>query len=145
MLEDLELAKKKLHEKSLTLVVIKDSKVLFESKAHGVYAFLEALDKFGGKMRGTSVADKVVGKAIALLCIYARVRAVYASTISIKAKQAFENYGIYFEWGELVEKILDASGKNVCPFEKAAMKIDDPKKAYGKLKALLNSLKSKHK
>ncbi|MGC8998520.1 MAG: DUF1893 domain-containing protein [Candidatus Bathyarchaeia archaeon] len=142
MWEDLKLAKKRLHEKGLTLVIVKDSIVLFESKAHGVFAFIEALDKFGDKMRGTSVADKVVGKAIALLCIYAGVLAVYASTISAKAKQVFENHNIYFEWGRLVEKILDASGEDVCPFEKTAMEIDDPKEAYGKLKALLENLKS---
>ena len=142
MWEDLELAKKKLHEKGLTLVIVKDSRVLFESKAHGVSAFLEALDKFWDKMRGTSVADKVIGKAIALLCIYAKVRAVYSSTISVKAKQIFENHNVHFEWDTLVEKILDAHGGDICPFEKAVMEIDNPKEAYGKLKALLESFKN---
>jgi len=142
MWEDLELAKKRLHEKGLTLIIVKDSRVLFESKDHGVSAFLEALDKFGDKMRGTSVADKVVGKAIALLCIYAGIDAVYAPTISVKAKQIFENYNTHFEWDKLVEKILDAHGRDVCPFEKAVMEIDNPKEAYKKLKAILESLKS---
>jgi len=142
MWEDLELAKKKLHEKGLTLVIVKDSRVLFESKAHGVSAFLEALDKFWDKMRGTSVADKVIGKAIALLCIYAKVRAVYSSTISVKAKQIFENHNVHFEWDTLVEKILDAHGGDVCPFEKAIMEIDNPKEAYEKLKALQKALKT---
>jgi len=142
MWEDLELAKKKLHEKGLTLVIVKDSRVLFESRAHGVSAFLEALDKFWDKMRGTSVADKVIGKAIALLCIYAKVRAVYSSTISVKAKQIFENHNVHFEWDTLVEKILDAHGGDVCPFEKAIMEIDNPKEAYEKLKALQKALKT---
>jgi hypothetical protein len=140
MREDLKIAKIKLRENGLTLVIVKDSKVLFESAFHGVSAFLKALDKLGYQMKGASVADKVVGKAIALLCVYAGVEAVYASVLSIKAKQVLEEYGVYFEWDRIVEKILDASGRDVCPFEKAAMEIDSPKEAYRKLKALLNLL-----
>jgi hypothetical protein len=140
MREDLKIAKIKLRENGLTIVIVKDSKVLFESALHGVSAFLKALDKLGYQMKGASVADKVVGKAIALLCVYAGVEAVYASVLSIKAKQVLEEYDVYFEWDRIVEKILDASGRDVCPFEKAAMEIDSPKEAYRKLKALLNLL-----
>jgi len=104
MWEDLEYAKKRLHGKGLTLIIVKDFRVLFESKAHGVSAFLEALDKFGDKMRGTSVADKVAGKAIALLCVYAGVGAVYASTMSVKAKQVFENHNVHLSGAGLWKK-----------------------------------------
>jgi hypothetical protein len=141
MREDLEIAKRKLEENDLTLAIVKDSKVIFESKAHGVSGFLEALDKLKEKMMGASIADKVVGKAIALLCVYAQVKAVYASTMSAKAEQFLKNYGIHLKWDSLVENILDASGKDVCPFEKAATEINDPKEAYGKFKALLKILK----
>ncbi|MEM2281113.1 MAG: DUF1893 domain-containing protein [Candidatus Bathyarchaeia archaeon] len=141
--KDLETAKDELRRKSLTLVIVKDSKVIFESGTHGVSAFLEALENLGGEMEGASVADKVVGKAIALLCVYAGVKAVYTLTLSVNAKRVFEKYGVHFEWENLVEKILDSSGENVCPFEKATMKTDNPKKAYEKVKALLEALKDK--
>lgn len=138
--EDLEIAKEKLHRKSLTLVIVKDSKVLFESKAPGVSAFLEALEKLGIQMKGASVADKVVGKAIALLCIYAGIKTVYALILSLKAKDVLEKHGVYFEWETIVDKILDVSGADVCPFEKVAMEIENPKEAYGKFKALYENL-----
>jgi uncharacterized linocin/CFP29 family protein len=141
MIKDLELAKRKLKEDGLTLAIVKDSKVLFESKSHGVSGFLEALNKLKEKIMGASVADKVVGKAIALLCVYAGVKAVYAPTMSTKAEQFLKNYGIHLEWDTLVENILDASGKGFCPFEKAATEINNPKEAYAKFKALLKSLK----
>ncbi|MEM3360798.1 MAG: DUF1893 domain-containing protein [Candidatus Bathyarchaeia archaeon] len=139
----MEIARKKLYKNGLTLVIVKDSKVLFESKHHGVSGFMQALEKLGDKMEGASVADKVVGKAIALLCIYAKIEAVYASTLSIKAKQVFETHGIYFECGKLVDKILNASGTDICPFEKATLEIDDHKEAYEKLKALLETFQSR--
>jgi len=141
MREDLEIAKRKLKENVLTLVIVKDSKVLFKSKSHGVSGFLKALDKLKEKIMGASIADKVVGKAMALLCVYAGVKAVYAPTMSTKAEQFLKNYGIHIEWDSLVENILDASGKDICPFEKAATEINNPEEAYAKFKALLKSLK----
>ncbi|MEM3566356.1 MAG: DUF1893 domain-containing protein [Candidatus Bathyarchaeia archaeon] len=145
MREDLEIAKNRLRKKGLTLVVVKDSRVLFESKARGVSSFIEALDVLGDNLKDASVADKVIGKAVALLCIYAGVRAVYALTLSLEAKQVFENYKVCLEWDRLVEKILDVSGRDACPFEKAAIEIDNPEDAYRKFKALLKNLKSNYK
>lgn len=138
--ENLEIAKDTLHRKNLTLVIVKESKVLFESKVHGVSAFLEALDMLGAQIMGASVADKVVGKAIALLCIQAGIQAVYALTLSLKAKQFLEKHSIHLEWETLVDKILNASGTDTCPFEKAVMKIENPEEAYKKLKAISESL-----
>lgn len=141
MKEDLEIAKRRLREGNLTLSIVKSSKVIFESKAHGIFSFLEAVERFGEELKGASVADKVVGKAIALLCIYAEVKAVYAETLSRKAKPVFEKYKVHFEFGNLVEKILDVSKKTMCPFERTALKIDKPEEAYRKFKALNDALK----
>jgi len=143
--EDLEIAKKALHGKNLTLAIVKESKLLFESKAHGVSAFLEALEKLGPKMKDAAVADKVVGKAVALLCIYAGIRAVYAPNLSLKAKQVLERNAVHIKWKTLVDKILDASGTDICPFEKAAMEISNPAEAYEKLKALSKRLSKEGK
>lgn len=141
MKEDLEIAKRRLCEDNLTLSMVKGSKVIFESKTHGISSFLEAIEKLGEELRGASIADKVVGKAIALLCIHAGIKAVYAETLSKKAKQFLEKYKVHFEFSNLVEKILDASKKAMCPFEKAASKIGKPEEAYRKFKALQYGLK----
>jgi len=139
-MKDLEIAKKRLHSENLTLSVVKNSKVIFESKNRGISGFLQALEKFGDSLKGASAADKVVGKAIALLCIYAGIKAVYASTLSKEAKTVFERHKIYFEWDRLVEKILNADKVEACPFEKAAINISDPGEAYIKFKDLKNTL-----
>lgn len=139
--EDLEIAKRRLCGDHLTLSIVKNSRVIFESKTHGISSFLEAIERLGEGLRGASIADKVVGKAIALLCIYAGVKAVYAETLSKKAKPVFEKHKVYFEFSNLVEKILDASKKTMCPFENAALKIGKPEEAYRKFKALQNALK----
>jgi hypothetical protein len=140
--QDLETAKKRLEEKRLTLSIVKDGDVIFETGSHGIFGFLEAVERLGSRLEGASVADRVVGKAIALLCVYAKVKAVYAITLSEEAKSLLERYGVYHEWNSLVESILDISKTGKCPFEKLATEISDPKDAYGRLKALQNSLKN---
>lgn len=115
--EDLEIAKRRLCGDHLTLSMVKNSRVIFESKTHGISSFLEAIERLGGRLRGASIADKVVGKAIALLCIYAGVKAVYAETLSKKAKPVFEKHKVYFEFSNLVEKYWTLLRKPCVPLK----------------------------
>ncbi len=141
-MQDLELAKERLNEKSLTLSIVKNGEIIFETVSNGISGFLEAIEKFGDGLEGTSVADRVTGKAIALLCVYAKVKAVYAIILSKGAKSVFEKHAVYHEWEELVENILDVKKAGICPFEKLANEISNPKDAYKRLKALQKSVKS---
>jgi hypothetical protein len=140
-LQDLETAKSRLKEGNLTLSIVKNGKVLFETVSHGVSGFLAAVEKCGNRLEKASVADRIVGKAIALLCAYAKIRAVYAVTLSKKAKTVLEENSVHHEWENLVENILGADGKSMCPFERLADEIPNPKEAYKKLKVLQRSLK----
>lgn len=133
-MQDLEIAKKRLTEKRLTLSIVKNGEVIFETASSGISGLFEAIEKFGNRLEGTSIADRVTGKAIALLCVYAKIKAVYAIVLSKGAKSVFEKYAIHHEWKELVENILDAEKAEICPFEKLAKEISNPKDAYKKLK-----------
>jgi len=139
--QDLETAKKRLHERKLTLCITKNGKTIFETASHGISGFLQAIQRLEDKLEGAHVADRVVGKAIALLCVYAKIRGVYAKTISKKAKQLLEENTIHVECDNLVENVLDPNKATTCPFEKLAAKISDPTEAYSKLKTLQDSLK----
>ena len=140
-MNDLEKAKSRLHEKGLTLIIVKNDVVLFETDSHRISGFLGAIEQFGVKFSGASVADRVVGKAIALLCVYAGIREVYAEVMSRKAQAVLEKNRIKCQWKELVDTILDLNRNDVCPFEKAAAPISKPEAAYSTFKALLKSFK----
>ena len=139
-MQDLEIAKKRLNKTRLTLSIVKNGKIIFDTVSSGISGFLEAIEKFGDGLEGTSVADRVTGKAIALLCVYARVKAVYALILSKGAKSVFEKHAIHHEWNELVENILDVNKTRICPFENLAKEISNPMNAYGRFKALQKSL-----
>jgi thioredoxin 1 len=133
-LDDLEIAERRLDEKGLTLCAIKEGQVIFEAKSRGVCSFVEAVERFKGELHGASIADRVVGKAIALLCVYVNVKGVYAATISKAAKALLEDNLLHIEWDTLVENILAADKSTTCPFEKLVDGIRDPSEAYRKLK-----------
>jgi hypothetical protein len=141
-MNDLEIAKHALYKKELTLVIVKNGEVLFETRSHRISGFLGAIEQFGDKLEGASLADRVAGKAIALLCVYAKIKKVYAGVLSKKAKTVFKQNGIHHEWKELVENVLDLNKSGVCPIEKAAETMSEPKDAYRILKALQESLKA---
>ena len=141
-MSDLDIAKSKLYKKELTLTIVKNGEVIFETDSHRISGFLGAIEKFGAKLEGASVADRVAGKAIALLCVYAKIKEVYAEVLSKKAKTVFEQNGVHHEWRELVDNVLDLNKSGVCPFEKVAAGISDPREAYGAFKALQESLKA---
>jgi len=130
---DLDLARIRFREKRLSLVVAKDENIIFESRLRGVSSFLEAIGKLGNRLEGSSVSDKVTGRAIALLCIYSRVKAVYAETLSDSARTLLEINGIVTESDRVVERILNSHKTDVCPFEKLLKKVRNPTVAYKKL------------
>jgi hypothetical protein len=142
-LEDLRIAKRHLMEGGLTLSIVKDGCVLFETSSHGISGLLRAIQELDERLKGASVADTVVGRAIALLCFYAGVEGVYGSVMSRAAKELFEENGVHAEWEELIGSVLDECKSATCPFERLAAGISDPEEAYIKLKALHDSLKQR--
>ena len=107
-MKSLEVAKNRLNEAGLTLVVVKDENVIFESKLHGVSSFLEAIERLDDQLENSSVADRVVGMSVALLCVYSHIKAVYGETLSRRAKTFLEENGVCSDSTALVEKILNA-------------------------------------
>lgn len=133
MSSDLDVAKSRLAEEGLTLVVVKDQKVVFESRSRGVNSFLAAIDRLGDRLEDATVADKVVGRAVALLCIYSHVRSVYGEILSRAAKAFLEENSVHTESRVTVDDILNAEKTGVCPFERLVNEIRDPEAAYRKL------------
>jgi len=143
-MQDLKLAKLRLKERDLTLVIVKGGKVIFETESQGVSGFLQAIEKFGKGLFASSVADKIVGAAAAMLCAYSGVASVFAVTISEEGIKVLEDNGIFFyKFENRVANILNYDRTDVCPFEKLAVGSKDPKEAYAKLKSFAESADKK--
>ncbi len=139
---DLEIAKSELYEENLTLAIVKHGALLYSTKSHGISGFLEAIEKCKENLQGASLAVRVVGKAVALLCVYAKINEVYASVMSRKAQVVFKQNKISCHWNELVENVFDTDKTGMFAFEKAAARISEPHKAYKDFKTMLASFKA---
>ena len=136
-MRDLDFAKNRLFTKDMTLVIVKNGDILLETKEHKIKGFFNAIETLGSSMKETAIADKVVGKAIALLCAYVKVNSVYAFVLSEEAKKVFKTHHIVHEYSKIVKEILNLEKNHPCPFEMKAKDMSDPKKAYFALLELL--------
>jgi hypothetical protein len=138
-MQELKLAKLRLKERKLTLVIVKEGKVVFETKSQGVGGFLQAIEKLGKELVASSVADKIVGAAAAMLCAYSEVSSVFAVTISEEGIKMLEGNSIFYQFENRVPNILNRDRTDICPFEKLAASSRNPKEAYVKLKSFAES------
>jgi len=141
--QDLEFAKLKLTEEDLSLVIVKKGKVIFETKKQGISGFLQAIEKLDKNLVKASAADKIVGVAAAMLCVYAGVDSVFALTISEEGIRVLENNNVECLFEKKVSNILNRSKNDVCPFEKLAISSRSPDEAYVKLKSLASQMMRK--
>ena len=138
-MDDLEIAKQRLKTKKQTLVFVKDSKVIFESNNEGLKGFIDAIEIHGRSLSEASVADRVLGKAAALLCLYLKIKAVFAVIASQSGLEVLKKFDIKYEYENLVSAILDLRKIYQCPFEKLVENVSDPKEAFWKIKMFCKS------
>jgi len=134
--EDLSLAKEVLLKHNLSFVLAKSGKVLFKSKSHGISDLLAMLDSVGRGTEGASLADSIVGRAAALVCVYAKIAAVYGESMSEGALSILRTHCVHYEFGARVPKILNRAKDDICPFDRAVSGIEYPSVALDRLKSL---------
>ena len=143
--QDLKLAKQKLISEELSLVIVKNRKVLFETKKQGISGFLKAIETLNQNLVKALIADKIVGVAAAMLCAYSGVSAVFGQTISEGGIKVLENNNIVYQFEKNVSYILNRNKTDVCPFEKTAISCINPREAYERLKDLSIKMMAKLK
>jgi hypothetical protein len=93
----------------------------------------------GVDLRGYSAADRVVGRAAALLYALAGVVAVHANLASQPALAVCAAHGIRAEADTTVPGILNRDRTGPCPMEAAVAGTDQPEIAADRLQAALRA------
>lgn len=123
----MEKARALLESGDCTCVLCKGD-IVYASRERGVAPLMHYLEE-GIDLTNFSAADKVVGKASALLYCLMGVREVYAQVMSKAAAQVLIRHGIAVLWSEQVPAIQNRAGDGPCPMEAATAGIDDPAQA----------------
>lgn len=125
---------KKLDDGRLTLLIMKDGEVIFSSKMDGMAPLLTAINTIEpSKLHGSIVADKMVGKAAALIICLFKAKEAQTHIMSQRAKKVLDKYAVKYSFEETVPELLNKAGTDICPFEKAVLAVDDPEEGLKKL------------
>lgn len=135
-MEDLNKSKALLLQEGYTCVLCRGDE-LYTSRHRGVRPLMELLD---ADTAGFSAADKVVGKATALLYCLLGIRQLYARIISDAAIQVLEQHNIPVQWDTRVAYIVNREGNGRCPMELATEHISDPALAPDAIRQKLKQL-----
>lgn len=130
-LDDVSMAIKRLEEGDCTCVFAKDGAVAVSGES-GISPLLDAIEH-NYDLRGAAVADKILGKASALLMVYAGVRYAFGSVMSLSAWQVLSDNGVEYYFAKMTDKIMNRQGTGVCPMEQTVENITDPAEAYSAL------------
>jgi hypothetical protein len=130
-----------LEDSRQNLLVFRDGEVIFSSGSRGVAPLVEAVDAFGREgLMGVVTADRIVGRAAALLNVYMGAVEVHALLISAGAKEVLGEHGVGFIFREETDAIKMRDGVVFCPFERLVQGVSDPEEAYLMIRAKLSDL-----
>ncbi|MFW6149491.1 MAG: DUF1893 domain-containing protein [Atribacterota bacterium] len=127
---DLKKAKEILLNSRFTFVLLKDGEIKKTSHKRGVIPFMEIIRENDQILEDAIIADKVIGKATALLAAGHKAKAIYAEIISQKAREILDHYSIYYRFNHCVDYIMNRNKNGQCPMEKLTWELEDPSIAY---------------
>lgn len=118
---DLETAVNSLGTHSVALC--KNGKIITSDK-HGVAPLTELIES-GADISGFSAADRVVGKAAAMLMIHLGITDVFAVTLSESAEALLKKHGVSVKFKNRTERIMNRDNTGPCPMEQTVFGTDN--------------------
>jgi Domain of unknown function (DUF1893). len=133
-------AKALLKQTEAVCVLVREDGTVLQSELSGVRPLLEWLGQGGCILTDACIADKVVGKAAALLMLHGGIGEVYAELLSDSAAVCLEHARVPFTYGEKVPCILNRDRTGMCPMEQRCLNIGSPREAYEALSAMVGEV-----
>lgn len=138
MMTDMEQARRRLEQGGYTCVLCRGEEII-TSRERGVAPLLRLLEE-GRAFGGFSAADKVVGKAAAMLYVRLGVSAVWAGVISEPALGVLRSHSVVTAYGRCVSAIRNRSNTGNCPMETAVWDLEDPAEGEKAIRATLERM-----
>jgi hypothetical protein len=134
VIKDMDLARNILSKNDYSIVVVKNGEILTKIKGDGIRPIIKAIEKLEDSIHDSIIGDRILGKASALLCRYAKVKGVYSPQATKTAIAILIMAGVQSQIDELIPYIKNKSGNDFCPFEKILSNVESPEDAYNILK-----------
>ncbi len=133
-----EKAKQQLLESGYTFVLVKGEQI-FTSNGRAVATLMQLLREDSSLLKDSYIADRVIGKAAAMIMHYGGVKEIYADMISDPAVAYLEKHSLPFYYGQRVSNILNRDKSDLCPMERLCLNLDCSQTAYEEIKSFMNA------
>ena len=116
-MEGIKIAKEYMESNDLKMVVYKDGEMVAQSTDRGIKPVYDVYVKDFEGLKGAFVADRITGKAAAMLLAQGGISGIYTDLISEPAVEIFEESGISLQYKNRVSHILNRDKNGMCPIE----------------------------
>ena len=138
MKADLEKAQALFAQGDYTCVLCK-GEIVYTATEHGIKPLMTWINN-GVDLRGFCAADRIVGKAAALLYVLLGVDTVYAPVMSEAGMDTLTQNGITPLFDNSVKEIRNRTDTGLCPMEEAVQDISDPNEGLAALKERIREM-----
>lgn len=139
-MDDLMIAKYRLNSEDLTYVLVNGDN-MYVSDERGIAPMFKAVTENKSLTKGASVADKVIGKAAAMLAVYGKISYIFAELTTFSAIKICKKNGIEIEYSKSVKAIQNRDKTGDCPMEQLSEGVSVPKEMVDKVAEFLESIK----
>ncbi|MBN2260263.1 MAG: DUF1893 domain-containing protein [Clostridiales bacterium] len=139
-MKDFDMAKNLIVENKYACVIVKEGKVIYASDARGIFPLYEAKEILKIDLNGAALADKVIGKAAAMIAVEGGVEAIHGQVMSVNAINYLIQHEITYSFDLLTEYIKNRELTGMCPVETRAITTDDYSELNGKVKEFLKTI-----
>lgn len=140
-MKDVDIAREFLEKENYALAIVKDGKLIFSSNERGIKPLYTAVEQLKDELEGSSVADRVTGRAAAMLCIYAEIKELHTKLISENAINVLEETKILYGYEISAPYIKNRDKTGMCPVETLSLKVNNIKELLVEIKNFLESIK----
>lgn len=137
-MENLEIAKTTLLEKDYSIVLVKENEIVNTSRKNGLLPILDLYNNDKSILENAIVADKVIGKAAALILKEANIKELYAELISENAIELLDKTNIKYRYNKKVREIRNRDNTDICPMEELALESNNADELIEKIKEKFN-------
>ena len=130
ILNDMKKAQLLMQISDVSLVVIKEGKVLHKRTGKGIAPFIDLIESTSEDFSDCVIGDRLLGRASAFLCRYVQAAGVYAVTGTKKALALLMVGGVIAQVDNFIPFISNRSQDGLCPFERAVFSVETPAEAF---------------
>lgn len=138
--ESLVEARNLLNEQKCSFVLLKACFDNIYSNDIGLKPIMVILREDKSGLEDGIIADKVIGKAAALMLVLSRAKAVHGVVMSQTAIKVLRENGIEYTYDTLVPFIENRSKSGACPLEKCVENINDSNIAFDAIEETIAEL-----